>query len=133
MRETLFRGKRTYNGEWVEGYYCRAFRWTGDEEPQPAIQESGCFMFRLVDPSTIGQYTGLTDKNGEEIFEGDIVEGPDFDEEDGYGVIEWDEESARFTISGNGLTVDFDNYWGRDFMVIGNVTDNPELLEVQDG
>lgn len=73
MREIIFRGKRSDTGEWIEGYYCRAFRWEGDKNPVPAIQEADCYLFREVIPETVGQYTGLTDKNGKKIFEGDII------------------------------------------------------------
>lgn len=83
----------------------------------------------VVYTDTLGRYTGLTDRNGKRIWEGDVVEGPDFDAEDGYAVIKWDDNTARFVIKGQGLTVDFDNYYGYDIEVFGNIHDNPELLE----
>ena len=69
MREILFRGKRTDNGKWIYGNYCYAelIDKSGYEDliiEQPADGET-----RRVIPKTVGQYTGLTDKNGKKIFE----------------------------------------------------------------
>ena len=123
MREILFRGK---NSEWVEGYLLH-----DNEQNESHIAE--CFedkaaYIKEVIPETVGQYTGLTDKNGTKIFEGDIVEGQDYDEEDGYGVVTWDD--GAFWVKNNHYSGTFCvNYYGYEFEIIGNIHDNPELLK----
>lgn len=129
MREHmgLYRGKRLCNGKWMEGYLLRC------EDGTCFICQAGYRINRYkVDPDTVGECTGLRDKNGKLIFEGDIVEGCDFTAEDGYGVVDFDDGS--FTVSGNGFEGTFhENYWGLDLEIIGNIHDNPELLKGGDG
>lgn len=117
MREILFRGKDIISGEWITGFLVDGSHIGSWLECEP------------VNPATVGQFTGLTDTNGTKIFEGDIVEGADFTAEDGgYGVVSF--VDGAFEVNGNNVTGTFhENYWGREFEVIGNIHDNPELLE----
>lgn len=122
-REILFKAKRIDNGEWVEGDLER----TKYDDVIWIVDVRGEKCYRC-DSDTICQYIGLTDKNDKKIWENDIVELPD---EEGYFTCKWEEDAARFVMNGDGLTVDFDNYWSYQTEVAGNIFDNPELLEVE--
>lgn len=104
------------NGTWIYGYL-------SDENYINSIDLNGEF---LVDKDTVGQYIGVDDKNGKEIYEKDIVL---IDGEDEYFVVEWNSDTSRFVMNSETLTVDFDNYWGYQVEVIGNVYENADLLE----
>lgn len=128
-RKILFRGKRMDNGEWETGSLVVLWEGTSCEHVYIADKVTG--YHAPVAPSTVGQSTGLTDRNGKRIFEGDIVEASDYTAEDGYGEIIWDGDDAKYAIlgcNGNTLMTDFDNYYGRELEVIGNIHDNPELV-----
>jgi uncharacterized phage protein (TIGR01671 family) len=130
MREILYRAKRANNGDWVIGSL-----FVDDKKEKYEIC-IGYVNYRIsyeVIPETVGQYTGLTDKNGTKIFEDDIIVGhtSNIDEEDGNALIEWDEDTAKFVIVWSGLMTDFDNFYPHDLEVIGNIHDNPELLETE--
>lgn len=122
MREILFRGKHMLVGptEFIWVYGSLVTYPSGSAEIHT---EDGRMLPVLL--GTIGQYTGLQDKNGEKIFEDDIVCWP---KEDGYGHVYWAKDEARFVIEFEGCIVDFDNLWGHEIEVYGNIHDNPELL-----
>ena len=124
MREIIFKAKRIDNGEWVEGDLIHSF----DEEKRFAISNlEGIFE---VAECTICQYTGLTDKNGNKIWENDVVNCP---LEKCCGKVIWNENEALFAFAvlcEDGMfeeeyLYDFENY----IEVIGNTFDNPELLK----
>lgn len=132
MRDILFRGKRLDNGEWVYGSFCMDAReqFNGlcgvDGFIRLYDKAKGKMQSHEVDRETVGQYTGLLDKNGERIFEGDVLT---VDGEDGFFVLEFQEDTARFVMSGDSIVVDFDNFWSYEVEVMGNIHDNSELLE----
>lgn len=126
MRDIKFRGKRTGNGEWVYGNLVR-----GCDEKYAYIVEFGneelCRNYVNVSPDTVGQYTGLKDKNGTKIFEGDIVTRFWFDKTHIYQIA-YDSGTASFIGQADVKFTTFD-YDSPEFEVIGNIYDNPELLE----
>lgn len=137
MREILFRGKRLDNGEWVEGaflndrdgsfYICPAVSdiTYGDNGNRRRI---GCWY--TVDPDTVGQFTGLYDKNGKRIFEGDIVKGLFWQGISVLGVVEF--RDGAFGLRWLRGKVEefsaFTSICNVEYEVLGNIHDNPELL-----
>lgn len=131
MRKLLFRGKRKDNGEWVYGYLYRL-----SERLNPFIMfvNSNAESHEVIS-KTVGQFSGLTDKNGKEIFENDIIVD--------------DEEYSTFENTRKGIVKfyhgEFTSFYGQDLLgcdcydslysickeryVIGNIYDNPELEE----
>ena len=122
MREILFRGKAST--EWVYG----DLRHINDG--RVAVRKDGEIYPYEVIPETVGQYIGFTDKNGKKIFEDDIVH----DEQSGYNYyIKWFPEYACFALANKNGHIEFGcdelEIFLDDLVVIGNVTDNPELLK----
>lgn len=130
MREILFRGKRLDNGEWVEGFITAACDCAGRLYfiEQPAQDLDDCNYSYEVDFTTIGQYTGLNDKNGIKIFEGDIVDFSDRSDGDGYGVVKYDTDETEFEFEYDNIYRSLGSYYPKNIEVIGNIYDNPELL-----
>lgn len=158
MREILFRAKRIDDGEWIEGYY--AMMGKGNLIRHYIVQN--CALTGLfedpednmyfndveIDPETLCQYTGLKDKNGNRIWENDILKGYTYpflcdDEFNYYAIVEWSEEYKYFfmytmknptsTVRGisEGNSELFENFDSDDWEVIGNTFDNLELLDTE--
>ena len=131
MREILFRGKRLDNGEWVYGNLMRYAN--GDAEIweifNPDI-DTDCRDWVII-PDTVGQYTGLKDKNGVKIFEGDVINREYFwgyyiGYKDGSFVKIPLDKVQRINWDWTPINQEFLNDWE----VVSNIHDNPELLEV---
>lgn len=139
MREILFRGRRVNNGKWVEGYYAKAKDYISEKEfhvifhvDLTLFPHSEFSSYEEIIPETIGQYIGLRDKNGQRIFEGDIVDcwsegvnakGTVQQRKDGLWIIY---PAWQKTITW-GLCPD--EYCNTTVEVVGNIHDNPELME----
>lgn len=132
MREILFRGKRVDNGEWVCGAYyglCRITNKAGGFEYEHLMRQSNDEPLYRVDPETVGQFTGMYDRNGKKIFEGDIIA---FRSSESIYEVAYDIADARFIIllrNGKDSFLRFYNISAYYFSVIANKWDNPELLE----
>ena len=114
-REIIFRGKSKDSGRWFYGGYV-AFNCISTIDGEV-----------IVFPETVGQFTGLTDKNGKRIFEGDIIYMGLYPY-----VIKYDRENARYmlyTPRGNNKRDGFNAFTMETHEVIGNIHDNPELLK----
>lgn len=146
MREILFRGKSVNDGDWVHGSLVVTTIEPADDTPIkhyhiedmtigvfPNEFQSG--LSETVDPETIGQYTGLTDKNGKKIFEGDVLRWVGPDGESGKVSVEFAGGvfgflSVECPNTPPDLFGDFKD-GDQTLEVIGNIHDNPELLEVK--
>ena len=147
MREILFRGKDADSGFWCYG----DLSFYKDGKPCIRFWGHSGYLIRSVIPETVGQFTGLTDKNNKRIFEGDILEFDDVGEE-GYEYKEGFDyinraaivfskgrfELGKFLSANSAVADDMICFCHEDFVsvfeeneVIGNIHDNPELLEVK--
>ena len=124
MREILFRGKSKNSNKWVYGWYCGKTlnHDMSDTEESSQIIDFKSLYWHTCEPETVGQFTGLTDKNGKKIFEGDILEWDLAEYGRGY------RERANWSY---GLFSMRQSDWREWCEVIGNIHDNPELLEVE--
>ena len=132
MRESLFRGKRKDNGEWicgdllqdVESGICAIVSYVNLGGNIHDLSESCIFA---VIPETVGQYTGHTDKNGVMIFEGDIVHVKARSCSFTGSVMYWSEEARYVCKTKSGMRYAICNKF--EFEVLGNIYDNPEFKE----
>lgn len=135
-RQILFRAKRVDDGEWVEGYYYKRLQ---DGRVVDAIEVCNGYASSIeyyeINPQTLSQFTGKTDRNGVKIWENSIVK------QESTSPLGWHRERhSKVSFDKEGywmLTTQYgDGYWIGDFEdeqleVIGNIFDNPELMEIQ--
>lgn len=141
MREILFRGKRIDTDEWIYGYYTKT-KWYIKGYIHAIIPEDCCFYSRgeisdwyAIEPDTVGQYTGLYDKNGVNIFEGDIVDAYNTGvrlfiayEREGFVIKDIDCKTYFAIYEHYSYDIKTKKYIAPTLEVIGNIHDNPELL-----
>ena len=128
MREILFRGKTKVYNKWVYGWHCGKILnhdMHSTEESSQIIDDKTLY-WHTCEPDTVGQFTGLTDKNGKKIFDGDVVK---------IQIADGSFRNASIDFRNGYFTNSLSTYLGGlvviapDCEVIGNIHDNPELLE----
>lgn len=129
MREILFRGKRKDNNNpWIYGHLHKMDGYgTGYTEYGIQVQDTSTsrpWSVQVI-PETVGQYTGLTDKNGRKIFEGDIVLMPKYGGGKHKTVVYF--KNGKFAVDGSNYH--FKDICPKQMEVAGNIHDNPELLK----
>ena len=150
MREILFRGKRIDINEWIEGYYAvsptdsKSYIYAKDYTEVDIAEDGLHVAYRLIQvfPATVGQYTGLTDKNGTRVFEGDILkiinkyQSPFDDDTNEYtdittDVVHFDDEGLCFSYGKSPFLCVADNVTA-EYEVVGNIYDD-NLEELANG
>lgn len=149
MRDIRFKAKRKDNGEWIEGYYNsrHIVNWEEREAPVSVTESKKCKIQNMhtVIPETVCQYTGLKDKDGQEIWENDIIEFqfdnddcpfPNKDTKIRIGRVFFSNFRSSFAIA---MGIGGSDYINNDLFkyvqngnrvkVIGNIFDNPDLIE----
>lgn len=120
MREYKFRGIRCDNKEWIYGDLLRTI-----VDPFTYIQNANEGQIKVM-PHTVGQSTELPDNSGKEIYDGDFV----LINDDEIGIVIWDKAELEYGITIDTAQLKMGNFYSKDLEVIGNIHDNPELLEI---
>lgn len=149
MREILFKAKRVENGEWIEGYYYKVqetvYCFEEDYEKNPVPIHHFIIFARMTDwrlpmqvyqteiiPETLCQFTGLTDKNGNKIWENDILLAhldESYPKDVTYETVEWNFAGWVAHETGRTDREYIDKFDLEHYEVVGNIFDNPELLQ----
>lgn len=131
MREIIFKAKKKDNGEWVEG--CLVIDQSRLDIFKYRIQpiESGVLYATPINPDTLCQHTGLTDKNGKKIWENDIVDTFEESSKEFLRNVVKFEDGCFKVFKKHYLSMHMDSYEKTDLKVVSNIFDNPELLEVE--
>lgn len=131
MREIIFKAKKKDNGEWVEG--CLVIDQSRLDIFKYRIQpiESGVLYAAPINPDTLCQHTGLTDKNGKKIWENDIVDTFEESSKEFLRNVVKFEDGCFKVFKKHYLSMHMDSYEKTDLKVVSNIFDNPELLEVE--
>jgi len=129
-----YRGKRIDGKGWAYGFYVADIEWAKHYIYYPKHTGAYIQLVRVeVDPATVGQATGLKDKNGVDIYEGDIILWAAYGDKN-IGCIVPDVERTGFKIKWGQLKIDWNEYLHvriSEIEIIGNTTDNPDLLTTQ--